>query len=190
MHVRLGALASQGAAPFHSGRALFVTQAALEADRAYAHAQRYAVLQARREGRPPPSGGRPPSSGAARGGSGAGAGAHRASRGGGPSALGEGEGEGASSGLTFLERLAASRKKKEEKNDGGFDDSVVGRRVRGTRVTDGATRLGTIVERLLTTAKNTFRIRYDDALTEELVRPAPATVAAGGCNRSCRRLHP
>ena len=43
--------------------------------------------------------------------------------------------------------------------------------MRGTRIADGATRLGTIVERLLTTAKNTFRIRYDDALVEELVLP-------------------
>ena len=43
--------------------------------------------------------------------------------------------------------------------------------MRGTRIADGATRLGTIVERLLTTAKNTFRIRYDDAVVEELVLP-------------------
>ena len=35
----------------------------------------------------------------------------------------------------------------------------MGRRVRGTRIADGATRLGTIVERLLTTAKVSISTR-------------------------------
>jgi hypothetical protein len=66
--------------------------------------------------------------------------------------------------------------KKKEKTDGGFDDSVVGRRVWGTRESDGATRKGTLVERLLTTARNrnTFRVRYDDGVTEEVNLPDEA----------------
>ena len=139
------AAAAKAALTADRGAARAAEQAAVEAERARVHAQRYAILQARREGREPPkeAGARPAS---------AAGGARRASSGwsSSKSAGGEGEGEGkgvAISGLTFLERLAASRKKKDERHDGGFDDSVVGRRVRGTRIADGATRLGTIVER-------------------------------------------
>ena len=90
----------------------------MEAEKARVHAQRYAVLQARREGREPPKelGPRP---GSAAGGGGP----RRASSGwsSSKSAGGEGEGKGvAESGLSFLERLAASRKKKDERHDGGF----------------------------------------------------------------------
>ena len=140
------AAAAKAALTADRGAARAAEQAAVEAERARVHAQRYAILQARREGREPPkeAGARPASA--------AGGGPRRASSGwsSSKSAGGEGEGEGkgvAISGLTFLERLAASRKKKDERHDGGFDDSVVGRRVRGTRIADGATRLGTIVER-------------------------------------------
>ena len=46
----------------------------------------------------------------------------------------------------------------------------------GTRESDGATRKGTLVERLLTTARNrnTFRVRYDDGVTEEVNLPDEA----------------
>ena len=108
------AAAAKAALTADRGAARAAEQAAAEAEKARVHAQRYAVLQARREGREPPK----------EPGGGGGGSQRRASSGGSSSKGAEGEGKGwqkeAESGLTFLERLAERRKKKEERHVGRY----------------------------------------------------------------------
>ncbi|KAL1508490.1 hypothetical protein AB1Y20_004591 [Prymnesium parvum] len=61
---------------------------------------------------------------------------------------------------------------KQKKLDDGYDDSVVGRRVRAYRESDGVTCNGTITERIVAFARGPkYRIRYDDGEEDEVTLP-------------------
>ena len=66
--------------------------------------------------------------------------------------------------------FAANQKKKSD----GYDDELVGRRVRATRESDGETSVGTIFERAVgakRSAASNYKVRYDDGVIEDLTLP-------------------
>jgi len=66
--------------------------------------------------------------------------------------------------------FAANQKKKSD----GYDDELVGRRVRATRESDGEPSVGTIFERAVgakRSAAGNYKVRYDDGVIEDLTLP-------------------